>query len=299
MESAKQTRMAGASTDGDDTTPTSRPSAHRTTPEIPEWRLLVTDRGADGTMPMTGLFLQVVSSILLVIVFIGGLYYYLRFGEVTFQQTFLVVLVLCALPLSVWTVGKRMRRKGAVEILQEDTRPPILLLRSFAADGTQSSRTIEPILEWSLTNFGPLIAIGRPGEKIPPLGAARFWVGDEHWQLAITKLVPLCQLVVLVLGKASARSGLAWEVEQMLLNQTPKLLWIVIPPKDEEWIRRRWAEYQGLVGERFPEYVPGAVLIAFRPMSLIVFPVKKSWLRGYVREVGTYQNVFTAALAAT
>jgi hypothetical protein len=307
MEMAKRARAVGASTDADATTPAGRASAHRTTPEIPEWRLLVTARGADGTMPMTGMFLQVVSSILIVIIVIGGLVWYSRFGggkQDTFEYAYWVVLALCALPLWLSTVGTRMRRKGAVEILNEDSRPPILLLRSFAADGLtvegrQSNTTIELILESALSNFGPVIAIGRPSQKIPPLGAARFWVDDEHWQLVIAKLLPACQLVVMIMGTVSDRSGLAWEVEQLFLTQTQVPLWIVVPPRSEDWIDRRWREYELLVGNRFPGNVAGAVLITFTPNpSGHVHCVKKRWFRGYVRNESAYSNAIVAAISA-
>jgi hypothetical protein len=82
-----------------------------------------------------------------------------------------------------------MRAKSASdELASAGARRPILYLRSFEIDEDTSRPSIleffgillatstpEQKLAQQLSRVGPVIAIGRPGEALPPLGAARFY----------------------------------------------------------------------------------------------------------------------------
>ena len=88
------------------------------------------------------------------------------------------------------------------------TRPPVLYLRSFQDDTTaaaytkgsgmlslllpfasrMTTLTEEEQLAMVMNEIGPFIAIGRPGEQWPELGAARMYVGDDEWQATINNL---------------------------------------------------------------------------------------------------------------
>ena len=95
--------------------------------------------------------------------------------------------------------AKRAAAASLQEAQARDRRQPILLLRSFQDDLTPISRrlpfttaqpsdlyagawTLEEAVEKTLRGYGPVIAIGRPGEKLPPAGAAREYVPNEAWQ---------------------------------------------------------------------------------------------------------------------
>lgn len=270
------------------------------------WRALVSEKGAHGTMPHAGLLLWVIAGSLF-IADVSFVIYLCAANREVRGIIAVVILAVLGIPSAwLWTVSSRMRQSGAVEVLREDGRPPILLLRAFAHDGLKVDSldansirpTVETIIVNCVSNYGPVVAIGRPGEKLPPLGAARFWVDDEHWQQAVLQLLPVCQQVVLVMGKSPNSSGLAWEVGQILSAKTEARIWIVVPPRREDWIRLRWEEYALLAGGRFPEYTPGAVLIAFEPNGPgRVHRVGKSWYRGYVRSDRVYSSVLASAHA--
>jgi hypothetical protein len=49
--------------------------------------------------------------------------------------------------------------------------------------------TEEEQLAMVMNEIGPFIAIGRPGEQWPELGAARMYVGDDEWQATINNLI--------------------------------------------------------------------------------------------------------------
>jgi hypothetical protein len=70
---------------------------------------------------------------------------------------------------------------------------PVVYLRSFYVDQGFSRRprpvgrpfsvrTEEEQLAKALREIGPVVAIGKPGERLPRLGANRIYVRDEDWQ---------------------------------------------------------------------------------------------------------------------
>lgn len=146
--------------------------------------------------------------------------------------------------------------RGAAAALQADGRRPVLYLRSFTDDA--DAATIDQIpgsvevsalsiysreeqLAGALGVFGPVIAVGRPGEPLPHLGAARFYLPDDEWQAGVRRLMDLSQLIVLRLGTGE---GLWWEVEQVRATQPAGKLVLLMPG--------RWAD----LTERLAEHLP-------------------------------------------
>jgi hypothetical protein len=88
-------------------------------------------------------------------------------------------------------IAKRIVVRNANEAMCRDPRPPVLYLRPFAADSrdlrnidyfpknTIFFETAEQALTRLLNSVGPVVAIGRPGEVLPTLGAARAYLADD------------------------------------------------------------------------------------------------------------------------
>jgi hypothetical protein len=123
-----------------------------------------------------------------------------------------------ALTSMIFAARRRMAPEGRA-LLKRDRRPPILYLRSFTDDQTESGNpdlggalwgTYEERLFRSMRSYGPVVAIGRPGDPMPPLGAARMYVDDAGWKDVVKELVARAQLVVLRPGITGA---LLWEAE--------------------------------------------------------------------------------------
>jgi hypothetical protein len=64
----------------------------------------------------------------------------------------------------------------------------------------------------------PVIAVGRPGEPLPQLGARRFYVHDEDWREAVLYALERCAAVIIVVGPGD---GLRWEIGQALRRAPP------------------------------------------------------------------------------
>src|SRR5262249_37052807 len=146
----------------------------------------------------------------------------------------------------VYNVGRRMGQLSAREATARDPRPPILLLRSFSDDHslrvrksgvlagftltalTGKAATFEEVLVKVFAAFGPVIAIGRPGEALPPVGAARTYVPEgKDWKEEVRALAERSGWIVMVLGLSE---GFRWELEMVLGLGSPEKVVIVLPP---------------------------------------------------------------------
>ncbi|MFF7603146.1 transferase [Streptomyces mirabilis] len=141
--------------------------------------------------------------------------------------------------------------RGAAQALLADGREPVLYLRSFADDDTAaqvddsaayvSIHSREEQLTGALSAVGPVITVGRPGEPLPQLGAARFYLPLDDWQPTVLRLMELSQLIVLRLGLGE---GLWWEVGQARATQPARKLVLLMPNGLPE------------VAERLDEHLP-------------------------------------------
>ena len=140
--------------------------------------------------------------------------------------------VIFVLVVVAWRVWRRSRQYSAVdadEAMRRDPRAPVLYLRSFADDGQallgehskwlrRGANLAAPVnaeqeIADILDAIGPVVAIGKPGEPLPELGAARLYVTDDQWQAKVGELMRMARLVVLRVGSTP---GLLWEIEQAL-----------------------------------------------------------------------------------
>jgi TM2 domain-containing membrane protein YozV len=116
----------------------------------------------------------------------------------------------------------------AEKLLAEDPRPPVVYIRSFKDDdkiilgsrlrrwystvfGYLAAITVEQELAIIMNRVGPVVAIGKPGELLPELGAARLYASDDAWRAIITDLMKRASLVVV---RAGATANLRWEIDQ-------------------------------------------------------------------------------------
>ena len=139
------------------------------------------------------------------------------------------------------------RYQSAVET---DNRPPVLYLRSFELDHARiasrrsglfsymikspgaPARMDEIVLD-RLSVDGPVIAIGRPKEPLPPFGAARIYVGEsEDWQSVVKSLVAESSTIVICLEETE---GVRWEANLVSRPENrSKTLFLTSPAASRE-----------------------------------------------------------------
>ncbi len=235
-----------------------------------------------GQRPKLGVAYMFVGSLLMVACAI--LIYYLFFsGKVMLG----VAIIAGGIPGAFgWFLFLRGRRHRVwIGHPSDDTRKPILFLRPFTQDGvqayvhqtmkgawaaTKTGGRYEDMIRHAFRNMGPLLAIGKPGEKLPQTGAARVYFSssdEQGWKQKVGELLADSQLVLLQIGGSP---GLAWEVEQAVdtLASTPTCLVLCIPtPRlgllglSSRMLRKRkrkrmYQAFRELHGSKFPKGLP-------------------------------------------
>ncbi len=193
-----------------------------------------------------------------------------------------------ALTLLLATKLLRQGRKHLVSILSLGTVPAgdfVIYLRSFTDDtrltkvklAQRSStgppvtvavpRTEEEQLRAAVRPFGQLVAVGRPGEALPELGAQRGYLRGDSWQDAVVAMMREARLVLLVAGLSQS---LRWEMATAVANVSPQQLVLLIPMGTEEYevFRRELAETfprglpsypQGKRSDKYRHRIAGAI----------------------------------------
>ena len=177
-------------------------------------------------------------------------------------------------------VGFKLLRTGwkydvvsAEQLLATDPRPPVVYLRSFEADSEIVMRppgfwnramtavfdymmmfSPEQELEEVLNRVGPVIAIGKPGEPLPELGAARLYVSDADWKAKVTDMIARSRLVVIRTGSTP---NLQWEIEQTMA-QVPRRQILFVSLGDAN----RTAFFDQYFTERYGPVMPSSMAVA-------------------------------------
>lgn len=142
----------------------------------------------------------------------------------------------------IFIYARKLRAAAFAKSTEQDSRPPVLYLRSFKDDPVMSRpglfhitipsvTTIEEQLAMVLNEIGPVTAIGKPGERLPALGARRLYVDDADWQEKVSELMAQSRLVIFRLAKTE---GFWWELERAAATVSPERLVLLVPFKQKE-----------------------------------------------------------------
>jgi hypothetical protein len=156
------------------------------------------------------------------------------------------------------------RRLGSIEarrLIQRDTRPPVLYLRSFGDDGLKlwtaalgrrffierftpdRFDTFEEVLVRHLSLLGPVVALNPPGTTLPPIGAARTTIDHADWQPTVAMWMERSAQIVFAAPPKSVTQGLLWELNAVSVNKYWDKSLIVIPPVSSCDLSERWREF--------------------------------------------------------
>ncbi len=159
--------------------------------------------------------------------------------------------------------GKKLAAAFHAKRILRDARPPVLYLRSFKDDKLAAHSasmalinqllgpaTVEEQLAKAMGELGPFLAIGKPKEELPELGAARIYVSNAEWQARVGDLMGRAALVVLRVGDTA---GFWWEVERALRSLKPEQLLFLLPI----FGRKKYERFTKQMNVHLPRPLPG------------------------------------------
>ncbi|MBM3163129.1 MAG: hypothetical protein FJZ79_07400 [Chlorobi bacterium] len=248
------------------------------------------------------------------------------FGSTRYEEA--PDLVLCGLAAVIggyylWFRGTRISAGSAEQLLQGDKRDPVVFIRSFGDEersyrvqslaGLVRRALVEPGLFnryfqagasfWGpmqqfqfnrlFREIGPFIAIGKPGEKIPGMGAARMYVSDDRWQSVVGGFFRKARLVVVQPGTTP---GLQWEIQEIKQAVSPEKILFILPEKEADYHAfRSWIDR--VLPVSMPEKMPSARFLAldsqWKPYAMGGYRMLLGTLEPYFRNNSIPINSFS------
>ncbi len=218
--------------------------------------------------------LQFVGAVLIAVACIGLLLVW----SGSFQEYFgwrllglLLAVVVGFAGVKAYQFGQGHSARSAAAVTREDRRPPVVYLRSFQDDPVAAKgfapqlvmsflefvNTEEEQLTEVLSEIGPFIAIGRPGERLPTIGASRMYVTDAEWRARVLELMSAARLVTI---RAGSTQGIWWEIETAVRTLQPEKLVFLLPyTKAQYEVFRQKAE--SYLPCRLPDYISPEIAI--------------------------------------
>ncbi|MFF4209157.1 hypothetical protein ACFYZE_07310 [Streptomyces sp. NPDC001796] len=235
----------------------------------------------------------------------------------------LVGFALGLIGLAILLVARYLVRQGkrhlspittAQEVL--DGPPFVLYLRTFTDDpalgsiqpganlrGTlgdervfgQALRTEEEQLRVALRPFGPMVAVGRPGERLPEVGARRLYLDQHDWQDTVLQLMAKAGDRGLVLMGAGRGAALRWELAQAVALVPPSRLVLLVPLRQEDYQSFR-RDAAALFPASLPDHPAGARLVKYNARIRGAVYFDEDWTPHFVRfdtprSPGNFQRV--------
>ncbi len=173
-------------------------------------------------------------------------------GEVTAQVAALLLLALVtgATQSLFRSTARWFSRASYADQVGRDGRPPILFLRSFQDDQVRlpergflprfwravfspgiRGRRLDHFLIEGFSRYGPALALGNPGEKNLPFGAARVYCTHDTWKDKVAEIANRADHVLLI---ADSTPGVEWEIYHFLKPPWREKTLFVVAPKSAD-----------------------------------------------------------------
>ncbi|MBF6059815.1 hypothetical protein IU500_01160 [Nocardia terpenica] len=192
------------------------------------------------------------------------------------------VVAVCMLGAQLRRRGRRhmARVLGSLTDLPADARA-VIFLRGFSDDYglTQAEPTTgvfgtigwtqEEQLARALRPLGTMVALGQPGDALPPSGAQRHYASDRTWRAEVLAALHMAELVVLAAGPGGS---LTWEVQQVVATMSARRV-ILLITKDA----RQYESFKTANEDLFPRGLP-----PFGPETRAAHLVNPSYVRALI-----------------
>jgi hypothetical protein len=220
------------------------------------------------TVSIAGLLWQTAGVLLMISafpVFIAVFALYGAPGRDHFLEILLLALPMIGAGRFCFQRGKKYKVPSAADLLKNDPREPVLYLRSFQDDAAAAANPVwkaffsptawtysmtgeeEQVAE-VMNEIGPFVGIGRPGSKLPDLGAARMYVAESEWKTTVKDLVSRSRLIVFRLGNTP---GFWWEIQTVVGMLPPEKILFLLP-----YGKARYEGFRAEAAKHIPRPLP-------------------------------------------
>ncbi|MEE4595872.1 hypothetical protein V2J94_28940 [Streptomyces sp. DSM 41524] len=158
-----------------------------------------------------------------------------------------------------------------------------------------STTTFEELTAQKFSRFGKVIAVGRPGERLPFAGATRFYLPLEGWKPVVSDLIRRARLVLIVAGTSP---GTLWEFTEAVRLLPASRLLLLIQDDQEGYDRFRravptaFAERAGELGRSGAEPPEAPALPPYPPLHRPDRATTLPILQGIVHFDGAWSTEF-------
>jgi hypothetical protein len=215
-------------------------------------------------------------------------------------------------------ISRRAHRLAALDaqrLMQRDTRPPVLYLRSFGDDALKlwtatlgrpsllerltprRFDAFEEVIARHLSLTGPVIALNPPDIKLAPLGAARETLDSADWQATITSWMRQSAIIVIVVPPGKVTSGLTWELQQVSADQHWDKTLLLVPPLRADLLQSRWQAFLAAYGSLWPFTSPLPLATSW-PLALTFNDGAWTTICAYRQNEWAYSAAIQEALGA-
>lgn len=204
-----------------------------------------------------------------------------------------------------FALAKRMaaRRIWTADQIAGEGDAPILFLRSFQDDQLRFSRSwldlpgrwfdlwsfrrnVDELLVDEFAQFGPVIALGKPGDKAPRFGAYRRFTDHDEWQDVIRDAARRARAIIVSTGDTP---GLNWEYNLIRdEGYLDKTIFLFPPAKPDS---ERTKETVNLFAQAYPDLDPTPLL---SDAALIAVPPERWGDRGWISKKPSAQAYLVA-----
>lgn len=161
--------------------------------------------------------------------------------------------------------GRQLEARKTAPKIIGDTNPDVLYLRAFSTDPSLAGQvfsslltakvfsglaTEEEQLRDALAEFGDLVAVGEPDERLPRPGAAKLYASDAEWQDIVRRQMRDAPLVIIRAGNSK---GLFWELSEAVQDVEPRSLLILVL----NMRKKQYVTFIEHARDVFPKPLPG------------------------------------------
>lgn len=144
-----------------------------------------------------------------------------------------ISLFLTCISMYIYVIGRKLYQNTGKELLEFDSRPPVLFLRAFKTD----HRNYDEGLRYAASKIGPFISLGLQDKSLPNPGSARVYSNDLRWQEEVIRLINASSLIIVI---PHPTYNLIWELSMIRKLKNPLKTLIFI----DKYYAREYEEFR-------------------------------------------------------